>query len=367
MIQIARSRNTDAARAVTEMAPSLAKASPALILCFSSTEQDPGVLSRSLHGRFPGALVAGCTTAGEISSGSFGHGGVVAMPLGRDDVETVAAAVVEDLGSRMDARSALAALEHQLGEPLSDVDLDRNVGIVLVDGLSGAEDRLMEALGRETDLPFIGGSAGDDLKFERTRLFLGGKVLEKAAVLLVMRLRRGFDILKTQSFRPTGRVLRATRVREEERVVEEFDGKPAVEAYAQALGIYPREVEEHFKTHPLAMMVGGSPFVRAPRAAAGSGILFLCRIREGTELALMESGGIVADTRAAVRDRVAELGGVSGAIDFHCTLRAQELEARGHLAEYGAIWADIPAIGFATYGECWMYHMNQTSTILLLR
>lgn len=54
-------------------------------------------------------------------------------------------------------------------------------------------------------------------------------------------------------------------------------------------------------------------------------------------------------------------------IDFHCILRTFELEAKGRKDAYGAVFVDIPTIGFSTYGEEYLGHINQTSTILALK
>jgi hypothetical protein len=50
----------------------------------------------------------------------------------------------------------------------------------------------------------------------------------------------GFDIIKTQSFRATGKTLVATKIDESRRFVAEFNYKPAIEAYAQVLGVSPQ-------------------------------------------------------------------------------------------------------------------------------
>ena len=64
------------------------------------------------------------------------------------------------------------------------LDILKYVGIVLTDGLSGAEEALMEKIGDRSDLFFVGGSAGDDLKFQKTQVMLEGKAYTNAAVLL---------------------------------------------------------------------------------------------------------------------------------------------------------------------------------------
>ena len=57
------------------------------------------------------------------------------------------------------------------------------------------------------------------------------------------------------------------------------------------------------------------------------------------------------------------MGSISALINFHCILRTLELEQKGLMAEYGKIFS-IPTIGFSTYGEEYIGHINQTSTML---
>ena len=105
-----------------------------------------------------------------------------------------------------------------------DLDLERWIGLVLVDGLSGAEERLMDQLGNLTDVAFVGGSAGDDLAFKTTLVAAGGVVHRDAAVLVLLECPNGFELLKTQSFVATGKSLVPTRVDRATRTVLEFDG-----------------------------------------------------------------------------------------------------------------------------------------------
>lgn len=60
-------------------------------------------------------------------------------------------------------------------------------------------------------------------------------------------------------------------------------------------------------------------------------------------------------------------GPISGIVNFHCILRTLDLERQGQTEAYGRIFADIPTIGFSTYGEEYVGHINQTSTMLLFQ
>jgi hypothetical protein len=95
----------------------------------------------------------------------------------------------------------------------------------------------------------------------------------------------------------------------------------------------------------------------------GTSISFYCSVKEGLELTLLHGGDIVAETRADLQ----KFGNVAAIVDFNCGLRHLELSRNNRLEDYAEIFGETPAIGFATYGESYIGHMNQTSTMLLLK
>ncbi|SPE39472.1 FIST domain protein (fragment) [Candidatus Sulfopaludibacter sp. SbA3] len=159
----------------------------------------------------------------------------------------------------------------------------------------------------------------------------------------------------------------ATLVNEPLRLVAEFDHKPALEAYAQSLGVSPEDAAALFIRHPLGLMVDTDPFVRSPLGVQDRGIKFYCQIKQGMELAVLEATDIVAQTRQAIETRKATGVPISGIIDFQCILRTLQLREKNRCEQYGAIFDDIPTAGFSIYGEAYLGHINQTSTILVFR
>ena len=85
------------------------------------------------------------------------------------------------------------------------------------------------------------------------------------------------------------------------------------------------------------------------------------------ELSVLESTDIVRDTREAVAKKAKEFGAISGIINFQCILRTRELEQENQTEEYGRIFTEIPTVDFSTYGEEFIGHVNQTSTMLVFR
>ncbi len=56
-----------------------------------------------------------------------------------------------------------------------------------MDGVSMAEEQVLDALGNHTDGCLWVGSAGDDLQFKQTRVFANGQVHTNAEVLALLR------------------------------------------------------------------------------------------------------------------------------------------------------------------------------------
>jgi hypothetical protein len=357
----------DLSDAVTDLKSKAGECRPRAVIFFASSRYNPVDLSRQMKAAFPDACVAGCSTAGEIAAGKMISQSVTAMFLDEEIVGQAAFAVVENLRERVTVRDAFSKMEQDLQVPISSLDMEKYVGLVLVDGLSGAEETLMDKIGDRTDLFFIGGSAGDDLKFAGTHVMADGGAYTDAAVLVLLELKHGFDIVKTQSFQTTGKTLVATKVDEPLRLVVEFDHKPALEAYAQALGVSPDDAPAQFMTHPLGLMVDGDPYVRSPQRVQDRGILFYCQIKEGTDLEVLQATDIVTRTQQAIEDRKATGLPISGIIDFQCILRTLQLRAEHRCGQYGAIFDGIPTAGFSTYGEAYLGHINQTSTMLVFR
>lgn len=354
-------------QAVDEIREQCSEITPKMVLFFASSRYDPARISKAMHDAFAGARVLGCSTAGELVSGRVLKDSIVAMAFDDRTIEDAACSIVTDVTSPNSLSDAVRSLEGEIGTPLRELDFQKYVGLILIDGLSGSEELVMDRLGDLTNMAFIGGSAGDDLKFRSTHVYLNGEAYTNAAVLAVLKPAGEFGIIKTQSFRPLGTVLVPTKVNEGRREVIEFDGMPATLAYARALGVPVEEAPKLFMHNPVGLVTGDDFFVRSPRQVEGDSILFYCMVKEGMELALLESTDIVSDTRKAVEEQVRQLGGASAIINFHCILRALELEEKGQNEAYGSIFADIPTIGFSTYGEEYIGHINQTSTMLVFK
>jgi hypothetical protein len=223
----------------------------------------------------------------------------------------------------------------------------------------------MMTLTSRTNVPFLGGSAGDDARFIATTVFVDFRPRRGGSALALLEVASPYCILKTQSFDVLDPALVVTDVDEARRTVRAFDGIPAAERYAATIGIRREDLPAHFRDHPLGVLVDGEPYVRSPQQVSGTDVVFYCQVKAGMELRLLRARDIVADTKRDFEAARSEMGGIAGVINFHCILRTLELEEKGQCGAYGALFGDQPAIGFSTYGESYIGHINQTSTMLL--
>lgn len=364
-VATAYSANKQVKEAVSEIQGQLSAVSAKMVVYFASSEYAPQELAAAMQSAFPGTVVFGCSTAGELISGKMLQGNIVAMAFDKDVIEDVAVEVVTGIRTGGSLRPTFAAFEDYYDITMHKADPGKYVGIVLFDGLSCAEERMMEKIGDFSDVTFIGGSAGDDLKFTSTYVFANGRAYRDAAVLTLIKAGGRFDVIKTQSFSSLGKKLVATKADEKTRTVFEFDGKPAAEAYAAAIGRSADALPDFFMQHPLGLMVDGEPFVRSPQQVKDGSVVFYCNVKDGMELEVLQAQDIVQGTIQAIKDKEAEIGKLKAMVNFNCILRTLQLQSEGKTEAYGKVFADVPTIGFSTYGEAYIGHINQTATILV--
>jgi hypothetical protein len=336
------------------------------VLYFASSQYPPERLAGPIAAAFPDAAVIGCSTAGEFTDRFTGSGGVsaVALPYG---LLTGAVAALADLSTDPAAGTwaAVTTLQNRLEVELRELDPACHLGFVLIDGMSGAEEQVNEVLGNAAPLlDVVGGSAGDDLAFDRTWVAVGDRVSYRGAAVMVCQTGVPFRVVKTCSFVPTGRVLRITDADVPARAVLRFDGRPAAQAYADAVGVPVSALDAAiWRQHPVGLMIDGQPWIRSPQALRpDGGITFYAQILPGMEVEVMRATDLVAGTRQALTAARQDLGHASGGVMFNCILRRLEIDTLNLAPAFLEALGGLPLAGFHTYGESWLGHINQTLT-----
>ncbi|NOQ25886.1 MAG: hypothetical protein GQ564_11035 [Bacteroidales bacterium] len=367
-VKIAYSQKTDINNIITELKEQIGSFESKFIQFYASSSIDSEKISEQMYKAFDNVPVIGCTTSGEIISGKMLDNSIVMMAMGSEIVDDCKIEILTDIknGSSL-VDKAFDSFGTYFGTNTSNLDSEKYVGLVLIDGLSGMEEKINERIGDLTNVTFIGGSAGDDLKFEQTYLYANGKSYTNAAILALIKCNTAFDILKTQSFKSTNKKVIVTKADEASRTIIEFNGKPAVEEYASIVGVDKDAVASAFSKNPLGLVFGDDFFVRSPQKTDGDNIVFFCSIKEGMELDVLESGNIVEDTQLDLQAKIKSFGSASAILNFNCILRTLELKEKNQTDAYAQLFKDIPTVGFSTYGESYIGHINQTAAMLIFK
>lgn len=366
-IRVAASSLSSTREAVGEAKAALDGANFQHIIAFFGIDHDAELLARALKDEFPGVPVSGCSTAGEIGPTGMMQGGLLLIAFPRKGFRVYSELItgIDQFGVER-ATEAVRRLKAQICGPATRLPKENVFALLLVDGLSNAEENIVAAIHWEVeDIELIGGSAGDGICFNRTVMIHNGRVAQRAAILMMIESDYPFRVFKTQNFEPTGIKLVVTAADTENRIVHELNAEPAAREYAAAIGLQPDDLGPFsFASYPLVVKVGGDYYCRSIRNMNPDGSLsFFCAIDEGLVFTVARPRDILNATEAAFQELDATLGGIDIVIGFDCMLRRLDAESRQIRHQMDELYKKYLVAGFHTYGEQYnAMHLNQTLT-----
>ena len=354
------SMNVDAQSAVREIAVQIAQDQPSLTLVFFTDAYDHQAICAALSEQLIGPVI-GCTSAGQLTPQGFQVGGISALSLASPELQAIPY-LIHPLDAVAEQVEHIAA---DVQQRLQHSNLQA-FGLLLVDALAKKEEILCASLYRALgDVPLIGGSAGDMLKFKETFVYHQGELLQNGAVFTLCLTSLPFTVFKHQHFFPTDKRLVITEAQPKQRLVREINGEAAVVAYARMIGVPVDALTPAiFSRFPLMLRIGTEFFVRAIAGVESDGSLkFYCAIDKGLVLTIGEGVSAIEaleQTFATIRDEIGEPVVILGC---DCILRRLEMDQRGIADEVGRLLAVNKVFGFSTYGEqINSLHVNQTFT-----
>jgi hypothetical protein len=364
-----RSLRKDAEAAVLELHQAMETPAPDLVIFFCSTEYDRAELAKALAGRFRCPTV-GCTTAGEISPAGYQEGGIVAAAVASPELK-VHVRLLSPLSrwKASDFMTLARDLKKNLA-PGTSFNKSRTFGLLLIDGLSKLEDEVIASLFSNLEgIPVIGGSAGDDLRFQETFVYAAGGFRKDAAVFVLFETSLPFFTFKTQHFEPTDRKIVVTAADATNRIIHELNGHPAALEYARVLDLRVEDLSPTvFSENPVMIRIGGDYYVRSiQKANPDLSLSMFCAIEEGIVLTIGRGSDIAENMRTVARSLQKDSSGDHLAIFCDCILRKLEIMDKSLKGEFGTILSGLTAVGFSTYGEQFnSIHVNQTLTGVVL-
>lgn len=360
------SRHPDPIVAARELAEQLVTSTTETVVFFCSARYDLERLSAEMNRRFEGVTLVGCSTAGEIGAEGYIDGALVGLSLPRGDFITVAGHI-DNLGvtSLVRVYEGVQSLLRRLHLRAPAASAADTFAILLIDGMSGIEEPVLSAIARELgEIPLVGGSAGDNLRFRETVVFNEGEFRAGSAVVVLVHTWLPFHVFKTQHIVASDRKMVVTEADPVKRIVTEINAEPASEEYARLMGVAGKPLDPMtLATHPLLVRVGGDDYTRSIREVneEDRSMTFYCAIDEGIVLAAGSGADIVADLDRLFAKIVAEIGPPETILGFDCIFRRLELQERRLERTVSKLLADNNVVGFSTYGEQYQaMHLNQT-------
>lgn len=369
MIRKASSANSNLTEALAEVSRELHCNDACLSLVFLGTDLSNEQLQAELVNSFGGAPVIVCTTAGEISPGGFQLGSVCGVSFPKShflsticEIEKVDEFSDETMQKLRGSIQASDAHRSKLGSAA------KSIALLFIDGMSQQEEYVASYLSLLLkEIPLVGGSAGDNLTFQRARIFFDGKVRQSSAVVALLTTLVPFRIFKTQHFSKGDLPLVVTGADADTRRINEINGETAATAYAKAIGIERETLNsEVFSANPLVINIGGELYVRSIMQMNENGSFTLaCSIEEGLVLTIANKHSLIDETEKAFAELEAELGTLELSLFFECIHRRIEIESFSDSSKkkYFDFYKRVSALGFYTYGEQYCgLHINQTLT-----
>jgi hypothetical protein len=353
----------------------------ALVLAFISPHVDLAQVAARLKALVGSAPLIAVSTAGELCSTGgglyrptgdrwasltvqvfpgdlFESVSIHRVPLFNDDLRLTREARVEKIAGALKSVTAPFPIE-----------AERVFALTLVDGVSSAENFLMEAIYRSGLFPclFVGGSAGGKFDFKETFVFDGERVLHGHAAVIFIRMAAGrrYGVFKTQNFVKTSKSFTIIDASPEARVVRAaLAGNGAdivsfIDALAQSLGVAPADVPARLAGHTFGVEIDGELFVRSVSGIdVNKGTAnFYCDVNPGDELLLLKANDFAAQTRSDYEAFLRDKGEPLGLILNDCILR--RLNNGAALDRLDGLWR-APAAGFSTFGELFGINVNET-------
>lgn len=314
----------------------------------------------------------GSTTSGEIVNSESALGKAVLILIDLEDTE-IEVSISRNVHEEP-VKSGKDAVNGAVDDNFKSSDLNKLI-FTFMPGLTleepGVEFEVLKGISNEIDssIPVVGGSAGDDGKFEQTHQIYNGAVYEDAVIAVSFLSELEIETGKEHGF--NNKIESGVVSSSEGRVIQEINGTPADEFYAEAMGIDKEKLHETFEAPT------GAEISKALKYALEYGIaeeLSNSELRLMTPVDVTEDGGLFMTVKVDESSLIHIVEGdqdslVSAGKDAFgnkdpesetifsfvadCTCRNMVLDRESLSEEISMMkeFLDCPVMGFYSYGE----------------
>lgn len=359
--KIGRSSSSDFDEAVSEAAKGLTE--PKLIIFFS----DVGRFERyteKIRAKFKNSIILGSTTyAGFCKEGAFKD---TLMILGIEDGIECYANVLDEVD-----KYPLKYVDRVFECVDKFSDTSNTVCFEISTALISCEELVLSTLNSvlgDRNIPLFGGSSGDAGRAEKTMISFNGTVYSNACAFVIIKNLGGkVRLYRENIYKPTNHYFTATKVDVRNRIVYEYDNKPAAEVTAKALNTTVSGLDKYLDSYPLGRIIGNEMYITANQMVTkNNGMSYHARVYKNSKMVLLEPDGYREVIKGTIDKIKKEVPKPSLSVMINCLARSILFEKDGYLNDFargmGSALGDY--IGFAGYGEQLnQQHFNQTMVI----
>ena len=286
-------------------------AAPDVLVVFASSQNDYEALLSALDKGCRPLHLVGCSSAGEFTSNTDGTGRTSAIAIRAPDMQF---SVALALGLSANREGAARELVRKF-RGLESVEYRYRTALVLVDGLAGHADDLVDELTQATSgmYRFAGGGAGDDGRFKQTHVFFGTAAHTDAVVALEILSNKPIGIAARHGWSPVGDPLRVTETAQS--CVLSFNVAPAIEAFQEHAASTDQQFNHEdplpfFLHNIVGVNTEHGHKLRVPLGIAPTGgIVFAADVPTGTTAHIMSTrqGDAAEAAASATRDAVGQV------------------------------------------------------------
>ncbi len=326
-------------------------------ILFAGIDFDHALILKEIGHVFPDLELIGCTTDGEMSSVmGFQQDSLTLMLFSSDTVHIHAG-----VGFKTQA-NAITAAQQAVQQATQKSQFPAKLCITIpasyiADGSTTSGEAILQGLDLAlgTQVPIVGGTAGDQFRFQTTYQFFGTEVFTDALPVLLFSGDLHLSFGTGCGWQPIGQ--RSVVTRAEGTVLYEIDGRPAIEFYQRYLGDRQPTAE-----NPLAVYEGKSDrcYMRVPNTydPETGGINFLGNIPEQAivQVTDISRDQVVEAAETSFKTALERYPGTApeAVLLFSCCCRRWLLGTRAK-DEYqlvkNALSTPVPICGFYSYGE----------------
>jgi hypothetical protein len=328
-----------------------------LVLIFPNASYDLDELHAGAIEAAAPASVVGCTTVGAFTTAAQIATGCVATHLAGGELAFGVCHVERDDADLAGVtRRAAETARDSAGEERYDAAL-----VLLCDALTPDQREIARGAYEVTSavVPLVGGTAGDDLRFEATTTFGEGRALTNGLVCVWINSERPIGVGVGHGWRPFSKPMLVTR--SEGPIIHELDGLPAMDVYLSERGAALRDgasFGECAAERPIGLPNANGTYdlrhVHAP--APDGGLVLPTGVTEQSVVQVMcgDDESLLAGAQEAAEMAMAALDGPPRlAVVFSCCTRVPLLGERAgeEVEQIAAALGGAPAGGFYTCGE----------------